>query len=310
MMKLHALRRGLLIAALALFGAQAHAQAIRTWVSGVGDDVNPCSRTAPCKTFAGAISKTATGGEISVLDPGGYGAVTITKGMTISGDGTLASSLNSGVNGILVNCTGVEAACMVVIRNISINGAGTALGLNGVRFLSGGSLHLEHVTLATFSGHGVDFEPSTNAQLFLNNVAIRDADVGAMLVKPTNTGAARGSLNNVVMDNNGRGLRVEGGAFVTVNNSRASGNTLNGFVGLSADGRALSLNLNDSESANNGATGVYAGANTTIHLSNTTITRNLDAMQAVGGVITSYGNNRVYENTNSNGPPSATIVGM
>src|SRR6202007_274214 len=81
------------------------AQATRTWVSGVGDDVNPCSRTAPCKTFAGAISKTAAGGEISVLDPGGFGAVTITKGITISGDGSLASILNSGVNGAIVNIT-------------------------------------------------------------------------------------------------------------------------------------------------------------------------------------------------------------
>ncbi|MFP5288427.1 MAG: hypothetical protein ACLGI9_22010, partial [Thermoanaerobaculia bacterium] len=91
-----------------------HAQATRTWVSGVGDDVNPCSRTAPCKTFAGAISKTAAGGEISVLDPGGYGAITITKAITISGDGTLASILAAGTNGIVVNA---GAADKVVIRN-------------------------------------------------------------------------------------------------------------------------------------------------------------------------------------------------
>jgi hypothetical protein len=65
----------------------AQAQATRTWVSGVGDDANPCSRTAPCKTFAGAISKTAPCGEISVLDPGGFGAVTITKSITINGTG-------------------------------------------------------------------------------------------------------------------------------------------------------------------------------------------------------------------------------
>src|SRR6195256_882154 len=81
----------------------AQAQANRTWVSGVGDDANPCSRTAPCKTFAGAISKTAAGGEISVLDPGGFGSVTITKAMTIDGDGTLAGILSATVNGIVVN---------------------------------------------------------------------------------------------------------------------------------------------------------------------------------------------------------------
>src|SRR5581483_10257285 len=100
----------------------AQAQATRTWVSGVGDDANPCSRTAPCKTFAGAISRTAAGGEISVLDPGGFGAVTITKSITISGDGTLAGILAATVNGIIVNA-GVND--IVDTRNIAINGVRT-----------------------------------------------------------------------------------------------------------------------------------------------------------------------------------------
>src|SRR5216110_1728469 len=99
-----------------LAAAPAHAQATRTWVSGVGDDANPCSRTAPCKTFAGAISKTAAGGEISVLDPGGFGAVTITKAITLNGDGTLASILVSGTNAIIINAAATET---VIIRNLS-----------------------------------------------------------------------------------------------------------------------------------------------------------------------------------------------
>src|SRR6478735_7958431 len=98
--------RVLLVFAVCLsFSQTAWAQATRTWVSGVGDDANPCSRTAPCKTFAGAISKTAAKGEISVLDPGGYGAVTITKAITISGDGTLAGILNSLTNGVIISST-------------------------------------------------------------------------------------------------------------------------------------------------------------------------------------------------------------
>src|SRR5216684_2747133 len=92
-------------------------QATRTWVSGVGDDANPCSRTAPCKTFAGAISKTAPQGEISVLDPGGFGAVTITKAITIDGTGTLASILASTTNGIIVNAGSGDT---IIIRDISI----------------------------------------------------------------------------------------------------------------------------------------------------------------------------------------------
>src|SRR3954470_15467436 len=100
--------------------------ATRTWVSGVGDDANPCSRTAPCKTFAGAISKTAAGGEIDVIDPGGFGTVTITKSITIDGQGTMASILASATNGINVNA---GAGDTVILRNLSINGAGTTLGL-------------------------------------------------------------------------------------------------------------------------------------------------------------------------------------
>src|ERR1051326_4731011 len=86
----------------------ANAQATRTWVSGVGDDANPCSRTAPCKTFAGAISKTAAAGEISVLDPGGFGAVTITKAITLNGDGTLAGILSALTNSIVVQAPANE----------------------------------------------------------------------------------------------------------------------------------------------------------------------------------------------------------
>src|ERR1017187_9931557 len=108
-----------IVAVIAIFSIGAQAQATRTWVSGVGDDVNPCSRTAPCKTWAGAISKTAAGGEIDALDPGGFGAVTIVKAMTLDGGGNLASILVSGTPGITVNA-GVND--IVTIRNLSIAG--------------------------------------------------------------------------------------------------------------------------------------------------------------------------------------------
>src|SRR5881628_573940 len=105
-----------------VFAGPANAQATRTWVSGVGDDANPCSRTAPCKTFAGAISKTATGGEINVLDPGGFGAVTITKSITISSEGFEAGVLVSGTNAIIVNAGNTAN---VVLRGLDIEGLGT-----------------------------------------------------------------------------------------------------------------------------------------------------------------------------------------
>src|SRR3954465_6639267 len=127
-----------------LWAGLAGAQASRTWVSGVGDDVNPCSRTAPCKTFAGAISKTAAGGEIDALDPAGYGALTITKGITIDGGGgQVASILVAGTNGVLVQA---PATATVILRNLRLNGisGGTNGGLNGVRFLQGQQLVIEN----------------------------------------------------------------------------------------------------------------------------------------------------------------------
>ena len=127
----------MMVSGLALAAQPASAQATRTWVSGVGNDANPCSRTAPCKTFAGAISKTATGGEINALDPGGFGAVTITKSITIDGGGgQVASVLAAGTNGIIVNA---PAGSLVTLRNLRINGVGLTPtpGLNGVQFLAG-----------------------------------------------------------------------------------------------------------------------------------------------------------------------------
>src|SRR5437879_3545734 len=113
------------------FASIAQAQATRTWVSGVGDDANPCSRTAPCKTFAGAISKTAVDGEIDALDPGGFGAVTITKAVTIDGGGGgVAGILAAGTNGINVTISATSGSNTVEIRNLSINGAGT--GFSGI----------------------------------------------------------------------------------------------------------------------------------------------------------------------------------
>src|SRR6202162_932350 len=114
---LSALLGALFVAGLAI--APAHAQATRTWISGVGDDANPCSRTAPCKTFAGAISKTTTGGEIDALDPGGFGALTITKSITLDGGGQVASILVAGTNGINVSAGATD---VVILRNLRIQG--------------------------------------------------------------------------------------------------------------------------------------------------------------------------------------------
>jgi hypothetical protein len=133
------------------------AQATRTWVSGVGDDANPCSRTAPCKTFAGSISKTAAGGEINVLDPGGFGGVTITKAITIDGGSSLSGVLVSGTNGFTVAAGPTDT---VILRNLDINGAGT--GLNGVRVNSGGALIVENTKIFGFTQNGISINNTSD----------------------------------------------------------------------------------------------------------------------------------------------------
>src|SRR5438270_956196 len=137
-----------------LWAGLAGAQASRTWVSGVGDDANPCSRTAPCKTFAGAISKTAAGGEIDALDPGGYGALTITKSITIDGGGgVVASVLVAGTNGININA---GTGDYITLRNLQFNGLGQTgnPGLNGIRITTARSVHIENCAIFGFSGRG------------------------------------------------------------------------------------------------------------------------------------------------------------
>src|SRR5947209_2678030 len=131
----------------------AHAQATRTWVSGVGDDANPCSRTAPCKTFAGAISKTAIAGEIDALDAGGFGAVTVTKSMTIDGNGFGGGILASGTQGVIINATnsgGTDPERKVTLRRVQINGTGATggggarAGTDGINIISANAVNVDN----------------------------------------------------------------------------------------------------------------------------------------------------------------------
>ena len=168
--------------------APANAQATRTWVSGVGDDANPCSRTAPCKTFAGAISKTAAGGEINCLDPGGFGAVTITKSITIVCDYTEAGVLVSGTNAIIVNLP--LATDSVTLKGLDIEGLGT--GINGITFIQQGTLHVHKVQVRGFrnGGSAINFAPTIGtAELFTADSYITDNGnsgmTAAVLVRPT-----------------------------------------------------------------------------------------------------------------------------
>jgi hypothetical protein len=283
----------------------AHAQATRTWVSGVGADENPCSRTAPCKTFAGAILKTATGGEISVLDSAGYGAVTITKSITIDGAGAHASILAALANGVIVNAAG----SVVTLRNLSINGVGS--GFDGIRFLAGAELHVENVVADRMTGKGIAFQPSNNAELFVSNSTFAHNAQG-IAVTPGVGFTARATVENSRMvDNSGAGLRAERGAVVSVRNSVATGNT-NGFVATGVGGDAF-LQLENCGASHNSAAGIFAGLGgggltAFVSMSNCLVTGNANGLSAdASGIIRSFGDNKVVDNT-TDGTPSTPLL--
>lgn len=286
---------------LTFSASPAHAQATRTWVSGVGDDANPCSRTAPCKTFAGAISKTAPGGEIDVLDPGGFGAVTITKAISIEADGVIAGVLVSGTNGIVVNA---GPADVVVLRGLTIEGIGT--GLTGVNFLAGGALHVENCEINGFTQRGIDFFPTGTSQLLVKDTIIH-GNGGGIWVQPGVGITANASIDHVRVERNLFGIKGEQGSHVVIRDSVAASNTNSGFIANSGGG-AVDLTIENSVSTGNGLNGVLStNPNATVRLSNVTITNNGGGVLSQGGgVILSFMNNRIKGNT-ADGAPTSTI---
>jgi hypothetical protein len=288
----------------------ARAQATRTWVSGVGDDANPCSRTAPCKTFAGAISKTAPAGEIDVLDPGGFGAVTITKSIHIESQDFMAGVLVSGTNAIIINA---GANDVVQLRGLTINGMNT--GLAGIKFLAGGALRVEHCWVYQFAQPAIDFEPSqaTDSSLVVLDTVIKDNAGGGVLVKPVGGGKATATLDNVRMMKNAYGTRNEDNSKMTVRNSVSVNNTGNGFLTFTA-AAAAELNLENVGASFNGTNGVKCdGANSTVRVSNSVVSNNTSfGFNNNAGTFESRTNNTVRGNNGGSVNPqtSGAITGI
>ncbi|ABF41073.1 putative outer membrane protein B, OmpB [Candidatus Koribacter versatilis Ellin345] len=256
-------------------------QATRTWISGVGDDVNPCSRTAPCKTFAGAISKTSAGGEIDALDPGGFGAVTVTKSITLDGNnwGSILASATYGIN--ITNPT-PTTPMLVIIRNLSINGAGTTLGISAIRVLSQGViLKVEHCNLFDFSTAGIDF-------VYGNKFSVVNTNIDGMGVAGIRTATGgSGNIDNVHISASANGIYAYG--KVTASNTTVSNASQKAFGALA--GGTLTL---QNSVASDSAVGVYAAG--TVYMSDTQISNNTTAISISGGVVYSFGNNQLSGN--------------
>ena len=267
-----------------LNAAPANAQATRTWVSGTGDDINPCSRTAPCKTFAGAISKTATNGEINCLDPGGFGGVTITKAITISCEAGTAGVLVSGTNAIIVNA---PTTANVYLKGLDIEGLGT--GLNGINFLAGAGLMVENCVIRGFgstNGLGIRFAPSNNATMNIVNTVVHHngsaTGGGGIQVAPSTVGnSAKAMLDRVTVDRNNVGVAAIGiGAaseMMIINSTIAN----NATIGAVASGTGATIRIGSSVIANNG--GASVSGNVLSFLNNQINSNNPDTAPATAG---------------------------
>jgi len=291
------------------FASPAYAQS-RTWVSGVGDDLNPCSRTAPCKTFAGAISKTSAGGEISCLDPGGFGSVTIAKSITIDCVGTNGSILSSNTNGITVNGAGI----VVTLRNITIDGVNTTTG-NGIRILQAAAVDIDNVTIENVggsgvsNGRGVTVETSTaNVRVNIQNSRIYNANNFAIHSNPSG-GNVILFIDNVTMSR-GATTAVQLRQLTSAFMNRTS---ITGF----ASGAAVALELGTANAHisnsffSNNNFGIFSGNGgaPTTRLFGTIITGSVTAgLSIVSGTVTSYGNNGIRGN-NGNEAPSGVATG-
>ena len=304
----HVIILGLLISGLS-FTAQA--QATRTYVSGVGSDQNPCSRTAPCRTFAAAIGKTAVNGEINCLDQGGYGAVTITKGITIDCTATLAGVLASnGVTGILVNQSD-GSKDLVVLRGLSIDGVGYDIngnpdyGAYGIRVIgqAPARLVIDHCNIMNFTARGVEFNHGKQAMdadiLDTNVFNIANHGISSM---PTDTGSVNLVLDRVrSFSNAGIGLDVYTATSATVRDSTFSRNT---GAGILVEAATADVHV-DSSTMTGNADGVKATAGV-LTLSRCQISTNKsNGINLAGGTVASALNNSIYNN-GGNEVPSKT----
>lgn len=279
------------------FASIAQAQASRTWVSGVGDDVNPCSRTAPCKTWAGAISKTAACGEIDALDPAGFGAVTITKSITLDGTGTMASILASLVTGITINALSTD---VITIRGLSINGF--CNGLRAMNILQAKTVNIEDCVMFRFAGPGILVNESSDLALNIRNTVVRD-NTGAGLDMTSSGGTVKFSIQDCSFNGNLHGIHAKSRTQGTVDRSVMANNTTNGvFADATAAGSVGIVRVWNSQISNNGGNGVRAGnaggGTSVVQIAQSQINNNIatGALLGTGGILETFGNNSILGN--------------
>ncbi len=290
----------------------AQAQATRTWVSGLGDDANPCSRTAPCKTFPGAYSRTAAGGEIDAIDPGGFGTIFISKAITIDGGGgQVASILASNTYGVTV---AAGATDRIILRNLRINGVNQYAfpGTNGIVFTSGAELTVENCYITDMGTNGIIMQPNVRATLNIYDTDIENAVNDGILFSTAASGGgvARANLRNVKITGSGNnGIEIGQNSRVAISSSMMSGNgiTVSTGDGIVANAGNTGVDVQDTQSSNNGGSGIHTQNGAIIRASNNMFTENGNL-----GVNTDSGSTYTGMNNNlqGNGGGPGTFTGL
>ena len=279
---------------LGLDAAPGHAQATRTWVASSGDDANPCARTAPCKTFAGAASKTAAGGEINCIDAAAYGSVTITRAITIDCDGTGPAAIRAtGSPGIVIQA---GTSDQITLRSLDIDG-GNGSG-SGIRFLGGGALHVQNVIIRNFRGNagaGIEIAPGANASFDVVDSVMTGNLIG-IEVRPTGPAAVSGTIGRVTLADNDSGVVLDGSAGAGSIDAVVVGSIVRGGrTAVQADSKTgMSLMIGGSTIAQS-ATGIAQSGDAVVRIGSSIISGNVTG---VTGSVSSYGNNQFDGNVN------------
>jgi hypothetical protein len=274
-----------------------------TWVSGTGSNAGTCPITAPCRSFQFAYGQTTPGGTINVLSPGNFGALTITKPISIVADGVEGAILGAGGTGAAIIIQ-AGADDIVSLRGLTIDLRGTAN--IGISFLSGAALHV-HSSVIRGTTDGISFVPASGAsELYVADSVIVGSSLRGIRVEPSGNAGAKAVLDRVRVENAPfssfgiivSGFSTGGSITATVRDSVAAGNAMIGIVASEGGSGTTNVMIDRSASVDN-TTGVQAtGAGTTILIGDSTVTRNGTGLKPFsGGVINSYGTNKVDGNT-------------
>jgi hypothetical protein len=301
------LRFGAIVIALGCSFAAHPALAQRVFVAAQGSDANPCSFARPCRTFQHAHDAVAAGGEINVLDPAGYGAVTITKAISIQGHGFSGISVTTGNTGVTINATSAD--------NVNLNGLlieGSGAGGNGIVFNSGKSLVVENCVARNMVGNGIAFVSTATAlqTLSVSGSYFTDNDAAGIAVQTLSSGGVRAIIERTTFFGNGPAGVYANGAYgtgsldVAVTDSVASNSTDgSGFRVESAAAHSVSnLVLLRTTAAGNSSGIVASGTNATLRLAQSAVVGNVVGYSInAGAAILSYGDNYIDGNGNNNG---------